>query len=71
VKEETGFNMDVSQYVAGPQQNIFSSDSLKDADHSPLNAPECTPDYLAMLTHPGIPPHRLDLKQNCILRHST
>ncbi|KAG1780843.1 hypothetical protein EV702DRAFT_1076118 [Suillus placidus] len=27
---------------------------------------EQTPGYLAMLTAPGIPPHRLDLKINCI-----
>ncbi|KAG2076746.1 hypothetical protein BDR04DRAFT_1044225 [Suillus decipiens] len=25
-----------------------------------------TPDYLSMLTYPGVPPHRLDLKQNCV-----
>ncbi|KAG1793533.1 uncharacterized protein HD556DRAFT_1374539 [Suillus plorans] len=24
------------------------------------------PDYLVMLTHPGVPPHRPDLKQSCI-----
>ncbi|KAG1809214.1 hypothetical protein EV424DRAFT_175541 [Suillus variegatus] len=40
----------------------LSSDILKEADHPPFDAPEQTPDYLAMLTAPGVPPHRLDLK---------
>jgi len=44
----------------------FSSDILKEADKAPLDAPEQTPDYLALLTHPNIPPHRLDLKINVI-----
>ncbi|KAG2068278.1 hypothetical protein BDR04DRAFT_1232898 [Suillus decipiens] len=30
----------------------ISSDRLKEAEHTPLNGPEHTPDYLAMLTHP-------------------
>lgn len=39
---------------------------LKEADQVPPDAPEQTPDYLAMLTHPNTPPHRLDLKVNVI-----
>lgn len=31
-----------------------------------LPTPEQTPDYLAMLHHPGVPPHQLDLKVNAI-----
>jgi hypothetical protein len=37
-------------------ESYSSSDSLKGADHTPLNAPEHTPDYLAMLTHPEYRP---------------
>ncbi|KAG1858989.1 hypothetical protein DFJ58DRAFT_701694 [Suillus subalutaceus] len=48
---------------------LFSSDGLKEAEHTPLNAPEQAPDYLAILTHPGVPPRRLDLKENCIQRN--
>ncbi|KAG2077925.1 hypothetical protein BDR04DRAFT_1087601 [Suillus decipiens] len=33
---------------------------------APLNALEHTPNYLAMSTHPGVPHHRLNLKQNCM-----
>ncbi|KAG1791103.1 uncharacterized protein HD556DRAFT_1445620 [Suillus plorans] len=43
-------------------ESYFSSDSLKEAEQVPPDAPEQTPDYLAMLTHPNTPPHRLNLK---------
>lgn len=42
------------------------SDILKEADHAPIDVPEQTPDYLAMPSAPGVPPHRLDLKLDCI-----
>jgi hypothetical protein len=44
----------------------FSSDILKEADEVPSDAPEQTPDYLALLTDPNTPPHRLDLKINAV-----
>ena len=47
-------------------ESYFSSDILKEADEAPSDAPEQTPDYLALLTHPDTPPHRLDLKVNAI-----
>jgi hypothetical protein len=46
--------------------HLFSSDSLKEADHVAFDSPEQTPEYLAMLRHPGVPPHQLDLKINSI-----
>ncbi|KAG1837931.1 hypothetical protein DFJ58DRAFT_135776 [Suillus subalutaceus] len=37
-------------------------DPIIEADHASLSAPEHIPDYLAMLTHPGVSAHdRLDL----------
>ena len=49
-----------------PSASYFSSDSVVEAEQSPLRGPEETPEYLALLSHPGVPPHRLDLKVDCI-----
>ena len=45
---------------------LYSSDALKEVNHVPNDALELTPDYLAMLHHPGVPPHQLNLKDNII-----
>jgi hypothetical protein len=50
------FNDTILEKLPGDFQSYSSSDSLKGADHTPLNAPEHTPDYLAMLTHPEYRP---------------
>jgi len=47
-------------------ESYFSSNILKEADQALSDVPEQTPDYLALLTHPNIPPHQLDLKVNGI-----
>ncbi|KAN0082860.1 hypothetical protein V8E55_008655 [Tylopilus felleus] len=39
------------------------SNTSRDDD---ADTPEQSPELLAMLTHPGVPPHRLDLKVGCI-----
>lgn len=60
------FNNVVLEALPGDYESYFSSDVLKEADQAPPDAPEQTPDYLAMLSHPNTPPHRLDLKVNAI-----
>jgi hypothetical protein len=43
---------------------FFSADTIDETDH-PDHA-RAVPEYLAQLTHPGIPPHELHLKRGCI-----
>ncbi|KAI6025212.1 hypothetical protein BKA83DRAFT_4258481 [Pisolithus microcarpus] len=45
---------------------VCGSDALKEADQLPHDAPERTPDYLAMLRPPRIPPHQLDIKVDAV-----
>jgi hypothetical protein len=52
--------------LTNQSESYFSSDILKEADEAPSDAPEQTPDYLALLTHPNTPPHRLHLKINAV-----
>ncbi|KAG1737034.1 hypothetical protein EDB19DRAFT_1989395 [Suillus lakei] len=52
-------------------ESYFSSDTLKEAEQTAPDAPEQTPDYLAMLSHPNTPPHRLDLKVNATIAEET
>ncbi|KAG2345117.1 hypothetical protein BDR05DRAFT_961063 [Suillus weaverae] len=54
--------------LPGDNESYFStsSDTLKEAEQVLPNAPEQTPDYLAMLTYPNTPPHRLDLKVGAV-----
>jgi len=55
-----------SPNLALQSESYFSSDILKEADDAPSDTPEQTPDYLALPSHPNIPPHRLDLKINAV-----
>lgn len=55
--------------TASPHASTLSSWPLHvtcKVDQLPHDAPEQTPDYLALLHHPGVPPHQLDLKLNAI-----
>ena len=52
------------------KESYFSADIVKE-DHDAHEA-ELTPDYLAVLTHNGVPPHHLRLKKGsvcCLLRN--
>lgn len=60
------FNDVVLDALPGDYESYFSSDASKEVDQPPPDAPEQTPDYLVILTHPHTPPHRLDLKVNAI-----
>ncbi|KAN0081312.1 PIF1-like helicase domain containing protein [Tylopilus felleus] len=60
------FNEKIMDLLPGESHYLYSSDALKEADNVPFNAPEQTPEYLAMLHHPGVPPHQLNLKRNAI-----
>jgi PIF1-like helicase len=44
----------------------YSADIVKENDEIVVDHPEATPDYLAMLTHNGIPFYELKLKEGCI-----
>ncbi|KAF9235330.1 hypothetical protein BU15DRAFT_78079 [Melanogaster broomeanus] len=49
------FNNRVLDDMCGDFYSYFSSDTIKEADHLPVDALEQTPDYLGLLTHPGTP----------------
>jgi hypothetical protein len=44
----------------------YSADIVKENDEIVVDHPQATPDYLALLTHNGIPFHELKLKEGCI-----
>jgi hypothetical protein len=59
------FNIVVLQKLSHPTRCYYSSDVIKeDSDND--DHPDYTPDYLALLTHNGIPAHELLLKEGCI-----
>ncbi|KAG1793207.1 uncharacterized protein HD556DRAFT_1443955 [Suillus plorans] len=58
----TNSNKMILDALPGDYESYFSSDTLKEAEQVPPDAPEQTPNYLTMLTHPNTPSHRLDLK---------
>ena len=60
------FNTTVFRKLSRPSHCYYSCDVVKeDSDHDE-DRPDFTPDYLALLTHNGIPSHELLLKEGCI-----
>jgi hypothetical protein len=42
-----------------PLESYFSADIVKENNQVITDHPKATPDFLALLTHPGILPHHL------------
>jgi hypothetical protein len=53
-------SIDLQSYT----DHYYSADVVKEDGDTPDQ--EVTPDYLAVLTHNGIPPHLLRLKRGCV-----
>ena len=61
------FNAQMLELIDDNVRNYYSFDSIKEEERSASSTapPEMT-DYLSMATEPGIPPHELRLKENCL-----
>jgi hypothetical protein len=59
------FNATVLHELPRPARCYYSCDNIKE-DNDVEDRPDYTPDYLALLTHNGIPAHELLLKENCV-----